>query len=167
MAKTKAPELKDLQSAFTEPSSDPEFVGSRAKVEEEGNVVLVSKYPAYLVIIKPTRTTTSVINGEVMHETHLGKQIQFKKNKAIVPKELWDEVMARDRYDPVKKAIGKDLWEEGALFSHILKIGNRNARKIKKELEKRRAWYDSVDEADFNSMMDEYRPHRIGRVENK
>lgn len=135
---------------------------------EEGKVVLVSlKAPELTVVLEPETETNTVASGKIHTQRTPGTKLEFRKNKAAVPKELFESWCADpDAYRRLK--IDVDFMEEGKFREYIRKPQNRaNAIKLKETMTWRRQLCDGRPKnasEDWESIIEEFRPGLIGNI---
>lgn len=141
-----------------------------AAYDKAGLVVLVAlKYPTMTVCLEPEDLNTNVVSGK-LHTTKIaGRSLMFKRNKAAVTKEDYKKYLNNGNInDPRSRFYGIDFMEEGEFREKIRHPANRKwALKVKENLTERRQIVDQKpkeDSIDFETIMEEFHPKKIGGV---
>ena len=141
-----------------------------AAYEKEGKVVLVSlKAPTLTIVLEPEGVENNIIGGKLLAKKIPGKVLEFEKNKAVISKADYKKYLDNGNiHDPKTRYNGIDFIEEGAFREKLRHPESRKwAIKAKETLASRRQVVDqktNEQALDFETIMEEFHPNRIGGV---
>lgn len=156
--KEAAPSIEEIQSSIDGFSEKPQD----AEGKEYEGVMLFSKYPQYTIYLEKSRNQTqSDTNGKV-HTIHSqGRVVEFKRNKALVSSQDFDNMKKHTPFYNIH------FFEENELRRKLIAKtpdGRAWAKKFRDEVVERRNWSDHTDNANFYDIIEEYKPNKVGSV---